>query len=64
MPLFKPKNTKMSCLFNKNAATLDSKHKSILDELFNSEEVILPKLKSELKILKSQQLIILLMVKK
>lgn len=53
MPLFKPKNSKSVCS-NKNTITLDSKHKSILDELFNSEEVVLPKLKSNLKILKIQ----------
>ena len=55
MPIFKPKSSKTVCSFTKSATTLDSKHKSIIEEMSRIEEVVLPKLRNTLKNLKIQQ---------
>lgn len=54
MPIFKPKSIKPVCAFNKSAVTLDSKHKSIIEEMARIEEEVLPTLKNSLKSLKAQ----------
>jgi len=54
MPIFKPKNSKILEVSIKNATTLDTKHKAIIEEFQYDENEILPKLKESKKLLKSQ----------
>lgn len=54
MPIFKPKNSKILQLSVKNATTLDTKHKAIIEEFNYDENELLPKLKETKKKLKSQ----------
>ena len=49
MPSFKPKNSKKIILTDKNSETLGGKHKEFLDEFYNNENIIIPKLLKEQK---------------
>ncbi len=51
MPSFKPKNSKKIIIPDKSNETLGGKHKEFLDEFYNDENVIIPKLINEQKIL-------------
>ena len=54
MPTFKPKNLKKIIVSKKNITTLDSKHKEVLDEFYNDENVIIPKYLLDKKLLEAQ----------
>ena len=47
MPTFKPKGSKTIRVSAKNATTLDSKHKSLIDDMARAEEVTLPELREK-----------------
>jgi len=47
MPSFKPKNSKKIILTDKNSETLGGKHKEFLDEFYNNENIVIPKLLKE-----------------
>ena len=55
MPSFKPKTSKNIQINNKGSITLDGKHNDILNEFYKNEELIIPELKREIKILKKQK---------
>ena len=52
MPTFKPKSSKKIQVCAKSTTTLDSKHRSIVEEMTHEEEVVLPQLQSQKKKLK------------
>lgn len=45
MPTFKPKGSKTIRVSAKNVTTLDSKHKSLIDDMTTAEEITLPELR-------------------
>lgn len=53
MPAFKPKSSKKIIVCEKQATTLDSKHKELLDDINNNEINILPKIIKKKKYLKN-----------
>ena len=52
MPTFKPKSSKTIQVCEKSTTTLDSKHRSIIEEITYEEEVVLPQLQSQRRKLK------------
>ena len=52
MPTFKPKSSKTIQVCAKSTTTLDSKHRSLLEEITHEEEVVLPDLQSQKRKLK------------
>ena len=52
MPTFKPKSSKTIQVCAKSTTTLDSKHRSLLEEMAHDEEVVLPQLQSQRRKLK------------
>ena len=52
MPNFKPKNSKKILIDEKNNNTLAIKHKEFLNEFYNEEQIIIPKLNNEIDKLK------------
>ena len=56
MPTFKPKNTKKITITQKEATTLDGKHKEFQAKFNEDRTNILPKLKNKIKILKKELL--------
>jgi len=47
MPTFKPKSSKTIQVCEKTTTTLDSKHRSLIEEMNHEEEVVLPQLQSQ-----------------
>ena len=54
MPTFKPKGSKTIRVSAKNATTLDSKHKMLIDDMTRAEEVTLPELRVKRSDIKKQ----------
>lgn len=52
MPTFKPKSSKTIQVCEKSTTTLDSKHRSLIEEMTHEEEVVLPELQSRRRKLK------------
>ena len=54
MPNFKPKTNKKIIVSEKDTITLDNKHQEITEKFQNENEVVIPKLKKKIKILKKK----------
>ena len=54
MPAFKPKCSRAICISTKNSTTLDSKHRAMICDMTNAEEVTLPQLRAKRKAIKEK----------